>query len=67
MSNFYIEQCRVIAKYPQSIRARANNINIGDVICTHVDVPCIYITEQIYESLTKNPDLLEGFWIVART
>ena len=54
----------ILAKYPQAIKITEENLEVGDVVCNHPRVPCIFITEEIYD---QSKQILQGAYIVAKT
>lgn len=57
-----LNDMRILQKYPQANRKRADSLLVGDVICFNVEVPCTFITKEIAE---LNSESNEWLWVVA--
>lgn len=54
----------ILARYPQAIKVTEENLEVGDVVCNHPRVPCIFITEEIHGQAKQ---ILQGAYIIAKT
>jgi len=60
------EQIRkdILAIYPKAIPAKSDNVEIGDVLCNHVKVDCLVVTEEM---LNQGFSDFSFFYIVGKT
>ncbi len=66
MDQQIIETIRILAKYPHAIKATKDNLKVGDVLCNHADVPCVYLDQDRYNWMIGCGDF-DYFWIIAST
>lgn len=58
----FLNDMRILQRYPQAKRTRADKLVVGDVICFHVEVPCTYVTSEIVDLKSESNDWV---WVIA--
>ncbi len=50
--------------YPYARKATRNNVELGDIICNHANIPCIIVTEEM---IARGHLDVDFFYIVGKT